>query len=286
MAKKKRKAKSSSPLKEWITPALIVATGAAGLWYWQSASHPKPSPKPKTALSESKQESKKEEKTNLAPSESQKEERAQSIFETFPKQAWSDNYLQVALPSSSGSQKILVALGLAPQGKNADQIRNPDQLSPSLLLLEKNDRGFHRLSEFHFPNSATAQSGLKVSDLKGIPRITSKSFLDLDHDGTLEIVASLDTAGEWTEAIAFLKIENNEIRWMKTRDKSGQEKIALFKVGASPTESAEVTTRKSPGKESYEIIQKQSEVDEFQAAKGVVSKNIVWEMRNGMLQEK
>jgi hypothetical protein len=282
----KRKKQKSKTGSDFLTLLIVIAILGAGYWYWQNknARPIRHTAKRPVIVPASKPIS--ETKTKDSPSpETQAASSAKSLTTLFPKEAWLDDYLQTqAHLENSGKTDLLVAIGLAPRGVNPDQIRNPERLHPSILVARKEGDQYSKLDEFDFSTPQPTEAGIQGSDLTGLPRITADRLVDLDGDGRPELMVSLDTHGEWTEAIAFLKWENGHLRWIKTRNHSGAEKIALWLTGSTPSESQEITLNKAQG--HSEVIQKKGQIDSAHPGQGFVWKTTVWEMKGGFLQER
>jgi len=225
------------------------------------------------------------------PSEEKKEKApetrsSRSLTQLFPKQAWLDDYLKIPVSFGDEKEGLLVSLGIAPAGKDPDSIRDPDELRPAVLLLKKEKDSFVQKDLFDFDTPLPTQAGIRGSDLKGIPRITLKSLMDLDRDGKMEIVAGVDTRGDFAQAIGFLKWQGDQLQWIKTRGKSGQEKIALWLTGSTSQETEDVSTGKAKGEGPIEVIHKKGVLDPKAPQKGFAWTSTSWEMRNGVLVEK
>src|SRR5215467_12168718 len=124
MAKKKRKNKSSKGSGDFIKLLLVLAALGLLLWYWREKGTPKierPTAK-KTTVSPSKTEAHIPESKSVESRPPSEPISAPKITGLFPKQVWMDNYLQVPAALGGPEKKILVAVGLAPPGKNPDQI--------------------------------------------------------------------------------------------------------------------------------------------------------------------
>ncbi len=259
---------------------ILLLIGATAYWIWKGPSQPKKSSSTPVEIPTSLP-SKTEGETKLGPG-SKAIPSIKPLLETFPKQAWLDDYLQIPL----NSQLLLMGIGLAPDGKNPDQILNPDQLHPALLVLKKEGDHYLKKDEFNFSTSEPTEAGISGNDLRGIPRIKPENILFLDSDKSPELRVSIDTTGEWTEAVAFLKWKNAHLEWVKTRDSSGKEKLALWLQGSTATESQEILIRKDPPTQRLQVIQKKGVLDSAHPENGFIPKIIVWEMRDGVLQEK
>ncbi|MFO1518260.1 MAG: hypothetical protein U1F57_01135 [bacterium] len=287
MAKRKRSKKKNSTQSDFLK--LLIALGILGglLWWWK---HPAPTKPIRTVtkVATPAPAPKSESKPAPAPeTQAPPPAAAKGLTELFPKETWLDDYLKSETPfESNGNKLLLVSLGLAPAGKNPDQIRNPDQLHPALLMVGKQGNEFQRKDLFDFTTSGPTQAGIKGSDLRGLPRITPASFLDLDQDKRPEIVTRIDTHGANAEAIGFLHWNGSKLEWLKTRDKAGNEKIALWLVGATSIESQEITTEKAHGEKLIEVIQKKGVMDPKHPEIGFVWKTTFWRMKDGVLVEK
>jgi hypothetical protein len=285
MAKKRRKNSKSSTSKDFLKPLVALAILGGLLWIWQHKNPPKVT-RPKEAPPPVAATAKPESEKAKPPVESQETKSAKTLAGIFPPETWMDDYLQIPVSFGDDREGLVASIGLAPAGKNPDSIRDPDQLHPALIVAKKVGDSFQRRDLFDFSTPLPTQAGIRGSDLRGIPRVTLKSLIDLDHDGTYEIVAGVDTAGEFAQAIAILRWHGNRLEWVKTQDKSGKEKIALWLTGATSIESEDVTTKKLEGNGGMEVIHKKGELDPKQPQKGFVWTTTHWVMRNGVLVEK
>jgi hypothetical protein len=281
MAKKKRKNRSTKGVGDFFKLLLVLAALGLLLWFWREKGAPKlerPAAK-KAAVSPSKTGATAPESKSVESPPTSEPVTAAKITGLFPKQAWLDNYLQVPASLGGPEKKTLVAVGLAPPGKNPDQIRNPEKLLPSLLVVEKEGGQFLKKDQFDFVTPEPTEAGIQGTDLTGIPRITSGDLVDLNGDGRPEIAVRFDTHGAWTEAIGLLQWEGSRLRWVKTRDASGIEKIALWLAGSTSMEAQEVdlTNRK--------LTVRNGRLDPKQPEKGFVYKTTVWKWKDGFLQK-
>jgi hypothetical protein len=285
MAKKRRKNSKSTTSKDFLKLLVSLAILGGLIWFWQHKnapkhSHPKEAPPPPVAAPV-----KPESEKAKPPPETQETKSAKTLSGLFPPETWQDDYLQVPISFGDEREGLLASIGIAPPGKNPDGIRDPDQLRPALIVAKKVGESFVRQDFFDFSTPIPTQGGIRGSDLRGIARVTLKSLIDLDHDGTYEIVAGVDTVGDFAQAIAFLRFHGNRLEWIKTLDKSGKEKIALWLTGSTSIESEDVMTKKAEGGK-MEVIHKKGELDPKQPQKGFVWTETHWVMKNGMLVEK
>jgi hypothetical protein len=259
----------------------VLAALGLLLWFWRGKGGPKieqPTAK-KSTVSSSKTEAKAPESKSVESSPTLEPMAAPKITGLFPKQAWLDNYLQVPATLGGAEKKTLVAVGLAPPGKNPDQIRNPEKLLPSLLVVEKGGGQFLKKDEFDFATPEPTEAGIQGTDLTGIPRITSGDLVDLNGDGRPEIVVRFDTHGAWTEAIGLLQWDGTHLKWVKTRDTSGEEKIALWLAGSTSMEAEDVSLT------NRELTIRHGKLDPKQPEKGFVYRTTVWRWKDGFLQK-
>ncbi len=286
--------------KSWFDgiykPLFIVAAVGLGLWYIQNhfsaptprpVSHPKPVstetsskpaiPETKSTETESKPESKPESTPTTKPYVPIK-----PLTDQFPQEAWLDDYLKIDLPMGT-EQTTLVAVGLAPTSSKAEKIRDPEKLKPALLFFKKEGEKYTKLSEFRF-GTENQKGEASTTKLKGIPRIQAKNTLDLDKNGKPEILVFIDSSGTWPEAAALLQYKNGKLDWVKIKDATGKEKLALWEVGRTPTQAQHIKLENSSG--SPHLLVRKGGVDSSHPEKGLSWKNSVWIMKDGVLQEK
>ncbi len=210
-------------------------------------------------------------------------QRSKALSELLPAQAWPDDYLVIKAPlGKSNSDLYLVGMGLITGTKNPDQIKDPSQLSPYLMVAKKEEDQFTKITDFNFHTQEASVGGLQFKNLRGIPRIKSADIIDLDGDGMPEIKVNFDTSTDLAEAIGFLSWNGSELNWVKTKDQKGSEKIALWLSGASSSDSQQLEIKKV-GK-TYEIIQKFGQVNSAHPEQGFEWKTLTWKMKNGVLQ--
>lgn len=208
----------------------------------------------------------------------------ESVSAVLPQDAWGDDYLKVQAGfKGSTPQEFLISFGRAPSGADPEKIRDPAKLRPYLVLVKKEKEGFIKKAEFDFPIMPN-EASLQKSQLAGIPRITPKSFVDLDQDGAPELIVMLDTHTSWPEAAAFLKYEKGELKWIKTKQ-GAEEKLALWPTGSNASESREMIPKGLNGPQP-EIHEKIGKIDPNHPEKGLVWKTRIWVYKKGVLQLK
>ncbi len=226
-------------------------------------------------------------KTESKKAESQAQEKrvqkSKALSGLLPAEAWQDDYLVLKAPlGKPDSELYLIAMGVVAEGKTPDKIKDPGKLRPRLVVAKKEAEDFVEITRFDFETSGTSVGGLQSKNLKGIPRIKSADIIDLDGDGMPEIRVTFDTATDLAEAIGFLRWNGSELSWLKTKDKSGEVKVALWITGASPSDSQQIDLKKEGN--AYEIIQKYGQADPQHPEKGFEWKTTVWKIKNGVLQ--
>ncbi len=276
---RKRKTSSSTP---WLI--VLIFLGFLGLYYYRQEQAKKITPPNEMTETNHPIVKPAEEKAESLP-QTRPHTEFTALAKNFPTRTWLDNYLKVKVALNNPKESnLLVGIGIAPQGKDPDQIKNPETLHPALLVLDENKGLFHKMDEFDFETSLSTQAGISGKDLRGIPRITKESLVDLDGDGHSELWVPVDTRGQWTEAVALLQFKNGHLEWVKTRSKEGQEKLALWLKGSTPSETQELSTEKGPDKK-IRILHNRGRLDPAHADRGYVWKKSVWEFKEGVLIE-
>ncbi len=287
MAKKKPKNYRFNVSRDFLKTALIVAAIGGAIWFWQnSKSHSRKTPvkKPNKVAAVVKNEP---EKPTSQPVEPPPVASVKSLTQTFSKETWQDDYLQIQTDlDRAGQTDLIVASGTASAGVDPETIKNREKLHPQILVVRKKNGSYLKLDRFDFSTSLPTEAGIQGNALTGIPRITKSSLVDLNKDGHPEIKVLLDTPGKWTEAVTFLKWENGKLHWIKTEDKKGNEKIALWLTGSTAIEAQEIATKNMEGEGHGQIIQKTGKLDAAHPEKGFQWKTILWEYRDGFLKEK
>lgn len=227
-------------------------------------------------------------KTETKKAESQAIEKriqkSKALSDLLPAAAWQDDYIVLKTSlGKSDSELYLVSMGFAPAGKSPDKIKDPTKLEPHLIVAKKEGEDFVQITRFDFEVPGTSAGGLQTKNLKGIPRIKSADIIDLNGDGMPEIRITFDTASELAEAIGFLRWNGSELSWLKTKDKTGNEKVALWLTGASSGDSQQIDVQKEGN--TFEIIQKYGQANPDHPEKGFEWKTSVWKMKDGVLQK-
>lgn len=287
MAKKKNKNYRFNVSRDFLKTVLIVAAIGGVIWFWQNSKFPSRKTlvkKPDKVVKVVKNES---EKPTSQPVETQTTPSAKSLTQTFSKETWLDDYLQIQTDlDRAGQTDLIIASGTVSTGVDPETIKNREKLHPQLLIVRKKNGAYLKLDRFDFSTALPTEGGIQGNALTGIPRITKNSLVDLNKDGHPEIQVLLDTPGKWTEAVTFLKWENGKLHWIKTQDKKGNEKIALWLSGSTATEAQEIATKNIDNEGHGQVIQKTGKLDAAHPEKGFQWKTTVWEYRDGMLKEK
>jgi len=292
MAKRRKK----SFFDGFYKPLFVVAAVGLGLWYIQnrfSAPPRPPASKPlstentqKPALPETKPTETAESKATESKPETAPETKPyvpiKPLTDQFPSGAWLDDYLKIDF-SAGNEQNVLVGIGLAPTSTKAEKIRDPEKLKPALLLFKKEGEKYTKLDEFLF-GTENEKTEVSIKNLKGIPRIRANNILDLDKNGKSEILVFLDSSGVWPEAAGLLQNKKGKLSWVKMKDETGKEKLALWVVGRTPTQAQQVKLDHVSG--SPQLLLKKGSVDKAHPEKGLSWKRTVWVMKDGVLQEK
>lgn len=277
MARRRRK-KILQTGNDFLKLSIAIALVAALAFYLKDRSPasrpPTPPPVEKAVKTESK-------KAESLPSE-KRVQKSRALSGLLPEQAWQDDYLVLKTSlGKSSSELYLIGMGIVPEGKNPEKIQDPSKLKPRLIVAKKEGEDFVQVASFDFDTNGTSAGGLQSKNLKGIPRIKSSDLLDLEGNGMPEIQVGFDTVTDLAQAVGFLRWDGSDLRWVKARDKNGEEKAALWIIGSTSADSQQIEAKK--GEKGYEIVQKYGQADPQHPEKGFEWKTTIWKMKNGVL---